>query len=48
VSLGLAVAGSDETVLRRQLEKALGFIEDLHLAEVLGAEVEILDLPEEH
>lgn len=48
VSLGLAVAGSDETTLRRQLEKALSFIEDLHLAEVLGSEVEILDLPEEH
>ncbi len=47
VSLGLAIAGSNEMVLRRQLEKALGFIEDLHLAEVLGAEVEILDLPEE-
>lgn len=48
VSLGLAVAGSDETVVRRQLEKALAFIEDLHLAEVLGSEIEILDLPEEH
>ncbi len=48
VALGLAIAGSDETVLRRQLEKALGFIEGLHLAEVLGAEIEILDLPEEH
>ena len=47
-SLGLAIAGSDETTVRRQLEKALGFIEDLHLAEVLGSEVEILDLPEEH
>lgn len=46
--LGLAIAGSDETTVRRQLEKALGFIEDLHLAEVLGSEVEILDLPEEH
>jgi uncharacterized protein YlxP (DUF503 family) len=48
VSLGLAVAGSEETVVRRQLEKALGFIENLHLAEVLGSEVEILELPEEH
>ena len=45
--LGLSVAGSDETSLRRQLEKALVFIEDLHLAEVLGSEVEIFDLPEE-
>ena len=45
--LGLSVVGSDETSLRRQLEKALVFIEDLHLAEVLGSEVEIFDLPEE-
>lgn len=46
-ALGLAIAGSDETTLRRQLDKALGFIEELHLAEVLGSEVEILDLPAE-
>jgi hypothetical protein len=45
--LGLGIVGSDETMLRRQLEKALEFIEDLHLAEVLGSEVEIVDLPEE-
>jgi hypothetical protein len=45
--LGLSVVGSDETSLRRRLEKALVFIEDLHLAEVLGSEVEIFDLPEE-
>jgi uncharacterized protein YlxP (DUF503 family) len=43
--LGLGAVGSDETALRRQLEKALAFIEDLHLAEVLGSEVEIFDLP---
>ena len=45
--LGLGIVGSDVTVLRRQLEKALEFIEDLHLAEVLCSEVQILDLPEE-
>ena len=45
--MGISVVGSDETSLRRQLEKALVFIEDLHLAEVLGSEVEIFDLPEE-
>jgi uncharacterized protein YlxP (DUF503 family) len=46
-SLGLGIVGSDETTLRRQLEKALAFIEDLHLAEVTNSDVEILDLPEE-
>lgn len=46
-SIGLGIVGFDETAVRRQLEKALCFIEDLHLAEVLGSEVQILDLPEE-
>jgi uncharacterized protein YlxP (DUF503 family) len=46
-TLGLAIAGSDHTTLRRQLEKAVGFVEDLHLAEVTGSEIEIVDLPEE-
>jgi hypothetical protein len=46
-SLGLGIVGSDEATLRRQLEKALSFIEDLHLAEVTNSEVQILDLPEE-
>jgi uncharacterized protein YlxP (DUF503 family) len=46
-SIGLGVVGSDETTVRRQLEKALAFVEDLHLAEVLASEVEILDLPEQ-
>lgn len=46
-SIGLGGVGSDETTVRRQLEKALAFIEDLHLAEVLGSDLQILDLPEE-
>ena len=45
--IGLSAAGSDETAVRRQLEKALVFIEELHLAEVLGSDVEILDLRQE-
>ena len=43
--LGLSAAGSDATTLRRVLERALDFIEDLHLAEVVGRDVELLDLP---
>jgi hypothetical protein len=46
-SIGLGVVGSDETTLRRQLEKALAFIEGLHLAEVLDSDLQIVDLPEE-
>jgi uncharacterized protein YlxP (DUF503 family) len=45
--IGLGIVGSDETYVRRQLEKALAFIEDLHLAEVLASDLQILDLPEE-
>jgi len=43
--LGLATVGNDARVVRRVLERACGFIEDLHLAEVLSSDVEITDLP---
>ena len=46
-SLALAAVGSDERLLRSALERAVDFIEQLHLAEVLGSEIEILDLPQE-
>ena len=45
--LALGAVGSDERVLRRALEGAIDFIEQLHLAEVLGSEIEILELPHE-
>lgn len=43
--LGLSAVGSDAVVVRRVLERALEFIEDLHLAEVLNTDVEIVQLP---
>ena len=43
--LGLSAMGSDAVVVRRVLERALEFIEDLHLAEVLNTDVEIVQLP---
>jgi len=43
--LGLATVGSDRKKVRGVLEQALTFIEDLHLAEVLNTDVELLDLP---
>lgn len=43
--LGLTVAGSDATTVRRVLERAEGFIEQLHLAELREFEIQIVDLP---
>ena len=43
--LALATVGSDRRKVRALLDRALVFIEDLHLAEVLRTDVELLDLP---
>lgn len=45
--LGLAAAGSDATSVRAVLERAGLFIEELHLARVLSADIEVVDLPHE-
>ena len=45
--LGLAAAGSDPVRIRGVLEKAASFIEEMHLAEVLNVDVEIIELPYE-
>jgi uncharacterized protein YlxP (DUF503 family) len=42
--LGIAATGNDRTYVRGQLRKALEFIEDMHLAEVTGSDVELLEL----
>ena len=44
--LGLCAAGSDRERVRGLIERALEFIEQLHLAEVVAVDVEILDLPQ--
>lgn len=44
VVLGMTGVGSDAQTVRRVLERALAFIEDLHLAEVLGSDIEIVTL----
>ena len=46
-ALGLCAAGSDRRRVRGLIEQALDFIEDLHLAEVMISDVEILELPHE-
>ena len=43
--LGIAAVGNDGGSLRRLLDRAVRFVEDLHLAEVTASEVEILALP---
>ena len=43
--LGLAGVGSEAPDLRVRLEKAVDFIEELHLAEVMDQEVEVVATP---
>ena len=43
--LGLAAAGAEPGPVRRVLENAVEFIEELHLAEVRSSDVEIIRLP---
>jgi uncharacterized protein YlxP (DUF503 family) len=45
--IGLCATGSDRERVRGLIERALVFIEGLHLAEVVHTDVEILDLPHE-
>lgn len=41
-TLGLAIAANDAPTARRVLERAIDFIAELHLAELIDQEVEIL------
>jgi uncharacterized protein YlxP (DUF503 family) len=45
--LGLSVSGSERVRVRQTLDRVLAFIDSLHLAEIRGSDVEILDLPQE-
>ena len=45
--IGLAAAGSDAALVRSVLDRAVAFVEDLHLARVLHSSIEILRLPYE-
>lgn len=42
--LGVVMTGSDRTKVRGQLQRALVFLEELHLAEVTGSDFELLEL----
>jgi len=42
--LGIVSTGNDRRYVRGQLERALAYVEDLHLAEVTGGDVELLEM----
>ena len=43
--IGLSMTGSDESTTRKSVEKAVAFIEQMHLAQVVGSEIEMIQLP---
>jgi hypothetical protein len=43
--LGFSTVGSDRRRVREVLEQALTFVEELHLAEVMNSDLELIDLP---
>lgn len=45
--LGMTAAGSEAAPVRRVLERAIDFVVDLHLAEVLNSDLELVVLPHE-
>jgi uncharacterized protein YlxP (DUF503 family) len=46
--LGLCGAGTDRPRVRALIESAVAFIEELHLAEIIAVDIEVLDLPHEN
>jgi len=43
--LGLCAAGGERARVRGLIERAVEFIEQLHLAEIVAVDIEIVDLP---
>lgn len=43
--IGMAAVGADTPTVRSVLERAGAFVEELHLAQVLSAEIEVVELP---
>lgn len=43
--LGVATVGSDAVVVRRVLDQVVDFVEELHLAELVAQDVELMQLP---
>ncbi len=45
--LGITAAGAEAPLVRKVLDRAIGFVEDLHTAEVLNSDLELMVLPHE-
>ena len=45
--LGLCAVGEDRRYTRGLIERAIEFIEELHLAEILASDIEVVNLPYE-
>jgi uncharacterized protein YlxP (DUF503 family) len=45
--LGLCSVGTDRQRVRGLIESVVTFIEELHLAEIIAVDIEVLDLPHE-
>ena len=44
-TIGLSMSGNEEVGVRRALQRAIDFVEGMHLAQVLDCDVEVLRLP---
>ncbi len=45
--LGMSAAGAEGPPVRKVLERAIQYVEEMHLAEVLDSDLELLTLPHE-
>jgi len=43
--IGMTTVGTDPRTVRRVLDRAIAFVEALHLAEVLDSDIEVIELP---
>ena len=44
-TLGLSMTGSDEVAIRRALARAIDFVEETHLARVIGSDLDTIRMP---
>jgi uncharacterized protein YlxP (DUF503 family) len=44
-TIGVSMTGNEETSVRRNLGRVIDFVEETHLAQVLGSDVEVLRMP---
>jgi len=44
-TIGLSMTGSDEVAVRRALQKAVAFVEEMHLAQVIDTDLEMIRMP---